>query len=272
MTMRKLIYYSGRYVFLLLVYLLPLLRNISSPNSIKENIGAYFVVNFGGIYPTKSIDIMTFIFYVIPNFVLIFVFSDIMREDCMINYIYVLTRNQKKQKWLFQKAFQLFWLVMIAYILLFVLAFIMAGTINLKLYGSGFNLFVMLTVIFFLNVLSMFFLIYLQNFLSLYYGSVQSFLYVILLYLISMVVALIFYNSGTVGNLLLELLIPTNQMYIWHSDVFTVQGAEIWLNNPLNRFTTASSVLILPVYILLEYGITRHIFLTRETFEMMKEA
>lgn len=269
--LRKLVYYSSRYVFLLLVYLFPFLRNALSSNFAEKNTDVFFIANFGGLYPTKSIDIIEFIFYLVPNLILIFVFSDVMREDYLINYVYVLTRNQKKHKWLFHKAIQLFLQVFAAYVLLYLCAFIISVVAKFQFSAYWPDLLLMYVIILLLNVLSLFFMAFLQNFLSLYSGGTQSFLLVILIYTITVAAALSFYNSGAAGNFALELLVPTNQMYIWHEDCLRIHGAEYFINNPLHGFTITSSFLILSVLVLLEYWISRYIFLSHDTLEM-KEA
>ncbi len=269
--LQKTFRYFGRYLFLLLLFLLPFLRNALMPDLFGNNAYAYLILNFGGVYPTKSVDFMTLILNVVPNLLLIYAFSDVMREDCMTSYVYVFTRMAKKQKWLFHKASQLFIHVLATYLLLYALALIIARTAKLRFSEFNGSVFLMLAMILLLNVLSMFFMVYLQNFLSLHYGGTQAFLITMLLYLIPLAIGLIFYNYSIVGNLILELFIPTNQMYLWHADCLNVPGSEMLLNNPLHGFRCPFSLLILCVYVFLEYCISRHIFLTRDAVELMKE-
>lgn len=272
MNLKKYIRYSGRYILILFVYLLPFVRNIFSLTSTEKNFATYFILNLGGIYPTKTFDFMSFLFYIIPNIILIYTFSDIMREDCLINYVYVLTRSHKKQKWLFQKALQLFLMVFIAYLLLAPSVFITAHMAGLRLNHLDVGLLSMYVTILFLNIFSLYFFIFLQNYLSLYYGGTQAFLAVVIIYVISIMMTLAFYNSGTIINFILELLVPTNQMYIWHVDCYQVQEAEHYLNNPLFGFKILFSLFLLPLYAILEYWVARYIFLKRDSLEIMKEA
>lgn len=267
----KLFRHFGRYLFLLLLFLVPFLRNALAPDMIGNSAYAYLILDFGGVYSTKSVDFMTLILSVVPNLLLIYAFSDVMREDCMTSYVYVFTRMAKKQKWLLRKAEQLFVNVLTVYLLLYALAFAIAWTVKLTFSGFSVSVFLMLATMLLLNVLSLFFMVYLQNFLSLHYGGTQAFLITMLLYLIPLAVGLVFYNSSIVGNLILGLFIPTNQMYLWHADCLSVPGAEMLLDNPLHGFKCTFSLVILCAYILLEYCISRHIFLTRDTVELMKE-
>ena len=130
----------------------------------------------------------------------------------------------------------------------------------------------MLLDMFFFHVWSMFLLAFLQNFLSLSYGGTQSFLLVILLYVVSLVAALLFYDAGGVSGPIVALLIPSSQMYIWHSNIPPVLGAEDLLGNPLNGFRVEYSYSILIFYSILCYRIARSVFLRRDSVEMMKGA
>lgn len=272
MKPRKFLYRSHRYFLILLIFLLPLLRNASLPESFNNNIFAYFIHNFGGVYATQSIDMMYLIMSVVPNLFLIYMFSDMMREDCLVNYVYVFTRMGKKQKWLFQKTAQLFLQALTTYTLLFGLSFVIAGVAGLRFHSFDFSLFKMIADIFLLNVLSIFLMIFLQNFLSLPFGSTLSFLFVMLLYLLSLIAAFIFFHTGGASNVILKLLIPSNQMYIWHMDAHAIPGAEELLNNPLNGFRVEYSLTILIIYIIVSYRIARYFFIKCDSTEMMKEA
>lgn len=272
MKIRRCFYRSYRYFLILLIFLLLLLRNISLPASFGNNAYAYLLRCFGGLYAVHSIDVMYVISFLVPNLFLVYMFSDLMREDCLVNYIYVFPRMEKKQKWLFQKTVQLFVQVLIAYALLFALAFLLAKSAGMRFDLFNFSILKMLLDMFFFHVWSMFLLAFLQNFLSLSYGGTQSFLLVMLLYVSSLVAALSFYGAGGVSDPIIALLVPSNQMYIWHSNIPPVFGAEDLLGNPLNGFRAEYSYIILIFYSVLCYRIARSVFLRRDSVEMMKEA
>lgn len=272
MNLRECFYRSYRYLLILLVFLLPLLRNISLPASFGNNAYAYLLRCFGGLYAAHSIDVMYVILFLVPNLFLVYMFSDLMREDCLVNYVYVFPRMGKKQKWLFRKTVQLFLQVLIAYALLFALGLLLAKAAGMRFDLFDFSILKMLLDMFFFHVWSVFLLAFLQNFLSLSYGGTQSFLLVMLLYVISLVAALSFYNAGGSSGPIIALLIPSNQMYIWHSNVPPVLGAEDLLGNPLNGFRAEYSYSILIFYSVLCYRIARSVFLRRDSVEMMKGA
>jgi len=267
---RKIFYHSSRYLLVLLIFLMPFIRNISSARFSGNNAYGYFLFCFGGLYAASSLDVMTLLLFLVPQFLLIYLFSDIMQEDCLINAIYVFPRMGKKQKWLFQKTIQIFSRIVIAFAFLFFLALILAIFSGMSFEPFNAAIFKMLLDMFFFQVLSIFLFSFLQNFLSLQYGSAQSFFLVVLLYTALLGIALVSYHSG-VPAFLLALLIPTNQMTIWHCGLPSVPGAEGLLGNPLNGFKTWYSYLILIGFSVLCYRIARHIFLQRDSIEMMKE-
>ena len=99
---------SGATRLVFLCFALAFSRNFTFCSAGKSDLLSYFALCLGGIPAFDGLDIFTILFAIVPNLMLLYCFSDFMRQDCAINYVYVFTRLGRKDKWLFQKARQLF--------------------------------------------------------------------------------------------------------------------------------------------------------------------
>lgn len=199
--------------------------------------------------------------------IILYCFSDIMRKDCSTNYVYVFTRLGNKGKWLSGKAQQLLFHSVFLFAVLFITAFLVGKIYGLPTSRAGFADFYMLLSMFLLNLLTIFILMFVQNFLSLRHGIAQSYLIIILFYMFSFILSLSVFNVNQDLNIFLFLLIPNNQIYLWHSGC-----AGDTLGNTLSGFRLLYSYLILIFYAGIFYLTAHHIFKKLDLAELIKEA
>lgn len=269
MRMHKFRYFFYRYVLISVVFLLIFLPNIVACRAADQSMTIYHLLNFGGLYLSQALDIVGLIKFLVPNLFIIYMFSDIMRSECIINYAYVFTRTVKKQKWLFQESAKLFFYVAVMYLWLFIFAFILgkiAGFSNIEP-GSFVRL---ILPLYFLNVLSMFEFTFLQNVLSMRNGSTLAFMLIVFLYAVPLIaVSLLHQNFDS--NAVLYFILPVNQMYLWHADRISLNGAEEFLSGSIRGFSLFYSLLALPVNIVVNYQIYRWFFIRKDMIELVKE-
>ena len=232
-------------------------------------MAVYFIMNFGGVRIGKESDIVGLILGIVPDVILIYIFSNIMLEDCKINCVYVFTRMGKKNKWLFQKTIQLFFNIVFVFMAIFLSCFMVGEIAGFRM--AEYHAFKVYLSLFVLNVLTLFVLILFQNVISLWFGRMQAFLFVILLYAFSLILAFTFYNASNIGNFCLSLLIPINKMYIWHSDCYQTHGAEWLLSNPLKNFHLLYSYSILVIYAFIIYLFARFFLLKADLAQIITE-
>jgi hypothetical protein len=258
---------------LILVIFLPLLiRNLAVMKSLGNNIFSFILISFGGIFVSNTIDVFSVFLTVVPNVLIIYIFSNFMREDFDINYTYVFTRIQKKQTWLYEKSVQLLINVTIIFLLLIILGFFVGIISGLSIQSFNIENLKILLFVWLLNSFSIYCLVIIVNFLSLKFGSTISFISVSAIYLFSLAISILFYNKNPILNILIFFLIPSNQMYIWHTDcIKTVEINKILYSNTLDGFLLLYSFIILIFYIIAIYFVERSILLHQDLIEFIKE-
>ena len=272
MAARK--YFNGfpkRFLIALLIYLIPLVGNLRYAGELGNSILAYSLLTFGGPQINERTDIFTFIVGIVPPFVLLYVFSDLMRQDCEISCTYVFTRYGSRKKWFLQKMLQLFLQIFITFLLLFLSATLLGLVFGLKVSSFSGPAFQAYCGLLFCNVGALFVLAFLQNVLSLWYGSTPSFLAAAILYLLGVFLAFLLYSKNPGGNLALSFFPSTCQMYLWHDDVSVPQMVHMIQPTPFTGLHLAGSYGIIALESLLIGFVGCHFFEKSDLINMLKE-
>lgn len=267
MMRKKLFYFAWRYVVVFLLFLFPVLLNLSSGISEKDSLTTLFLSYFGGPFAYPSLAVVPLFLFLGPNLFLLFVFSDFMREDCIISYVYVFPRVGGKKRWLFRKTLRLLKAVSCAYLILFLLVFLLGVWLGLPV--SYPELAKILPGLFLLNIGTIFLFSLIQNFLSLPLGSAAAYFIIAFLYVSSCILSLLLYNDGLHYSLFLFILLPSNQMLLWHEFGLNIDAIPY---NPIPKFVVWQSFLVLVLYSLLSYWIFRFLFLRYDMSQLLKEA
>lgn len=266
MFLRKYFHNLFKYILILICFLLMLVVTAFNANVDKLSFGSYMIQCFGGIPKGSSLDILKVFLWLVPNFIIIYSLSDIMWEDCAINYVYVFTRLAKKETWLFRKARQILLNTLVIYFIIFILGIVIGGLFHLKAFNIDIkNYSILFLSMYLLNVFSIYVISYAQNFISLKYGVSQSFIIAIIFYTFSILITLLAFNKNTILNYVLMFLIPNNQIYIWHEDC--VAGNSI----ALFGFYQCFSYIFFILASALTYFVSRIIFKKLDLVEMIKE-
>lgn len=264
MRKKKLLNIVLRCSFALILFLLPMLRNTSL--GWTNTMEGYFLLNFAGPSPMDP-DIITLILQLVPNIMVLYLFSGIMLEDCTISYVYVFTRMGKKSGWLRQKALQLFAQILTVFVCLFVISFMIGTWAGFRIGEGGLGIYVRLLLF---QCAPLFLLSFIQNFFALPYGRTQSFLLLLIFYVMSIGLALLLYNMNPAANFIFTLLPPNSQMYSWHSDSPMPQGMEGVFAPPIAGFTLMRTVIVLCTCFIIIYAIISAILEKRDLLELMK--
>lgn len=231
----------------------------------SDNAYFFFIKCFGGA-PQQMFTSITLFAEIIPPILLLYFFSNIAYQD--VSSVYQFMRYSKKQKWLFRKFVQLFCSVFLVYSLLYLFAFLIAKVNHVFFPPLNTEYWSAMIFMFLFNGLTLFLLSFLQNMVSIRFGSQLSFLFTMALYLVPLIFVALFYHKNPVVDRILSVLIPSNQMYIWHVDALQ---NPIMPNSSLFGFSIEFSLLLISVYILLAYWTSRTILLRTGFLEIIKE-
>lgn len=266
------LYRSFIYGVILIVFLPLLLRSLTMAPVSGSTFDSFIILCFGGIYLSSSPDILELFISMIPYVLVLYLFSTYMREDFAINCTYVFTRMGKKQKWLFEKSLYLFLRILCVFALLFAEASIIYAFASPHMFQFSPTALSTVLSVFALNVLAIYCLSFAQNFVSLLLGGTIPFLITSMFYIASVLLALFLRNKNAVFNTVLSILVPSNQMYIWHTDSvgFAMQGGFSY-KSPINGYYLPFSYIILPVSIMAAYLIARRLLLHSDLTEFAEE-
>lgn len=272
MIIRKIFYgFTSRILLVLFVFFIPLLSNLRQVNEFGNSLLAYYIFVFGGLRIGGEIDIVSILTGIIPSFSMIYAFSNVMRQDCAINYIYVFTRLGRKRRWFFQRVLQLYLQILLTFLILFLFTFLIGSFFHLRPSPNTIALMQLYCNLIFCNVGTIFLFVLLQNLLSLWHGSTQSFLITALFYSASIIIACLLYNKNFIGNVILFFLPSSSQMYIWHIDSSVPQIINTLYPNPLKGFRLADSGLILCLQLFIVGAVGHWVFQKRDLAEMIQE-
>lgn len=252
------------------VFLLLFFFNAILCKNNQQTMESYYLLTFGGVYLSQSINAIELIQFLVPNLFVIFMYSNLFRSECTIHYVYVFTRTAKKQKWLFQKTLQLFFLTAFIFLWLFVLAYLI-GTIFALPHIPFFDFISLVLPMYFINMLTLFEFIFLQNILSMKNGSTISFLWILILYIVPVLVVLLL-KQNLKSGILLYFILPANQMYLWHADSMMISESETAVSGSIEGFLLFNSLLALTVFIVISYRFYRRLFLKKDMIELIKES
>ncbi|ARP50133.1 MULTISPECIES: DUF2705 family protein [Caproicibacterium] len=242
------------------LFLFIMVRNLSTVQD--SHMEQYFIQNFMGIV-VYGTDISQVLLQIVPEIVVFYIFSGVFLADYEINFVYVFTRVGSKQRWLLKKAVELLMKVVVLWLLIFVLSFLFGTVGGFTLSSESMSIYGRL---FLFQTVSMFFMLFVQNFASLSIGRSKSFLLLLIFYAASLALGVLFYNKSSQINLILSLLPPSSQMYIWHSDS---PLANLW-DKPLKGFTTAFSMIWMAVLFVVSYVLSAVILQKKDLIELVK--
>lgn len=267
MLYKKFRFFAWRYVVSYVLFLLPVFLSLRNKGT-QSSLASLFLSGFGGPYAYPSFAVIPLFHFLAPNLYCLFLFSDFMREDCIVSYVYVFTRLGSKKQWLFAKTIRLLGEIALFFLVLFLVTFLLGTCFGLSLSFS--ELGAILPPLFLLNVGTIFLFSLLQNFISLPLGSATAFFITAFLYIFGCVLALLLYYKDFNQALFLFVLLPSNQMLLWHDAGFQI--ASPLVNNPISGFLPIFSYLVLGGYSLLAYWIFRTIFQCCDMSQLLKEA
>jgi hypothetical protein len=193
------------------------------------------------------------------------VFSGVFLADYETNYVYVFTRVGSKQRWLLQKTLELFFKIVFTYSLAFAAAFIIGISSGLSDKANCSEIYIKL---FLFQSLTMFFMIFLENFLSLSLGRATSFLIFMILYFSCTTLTTQLANTSTVGNIIASLLPSSSQMYFWHCDSPQIQ--DISDGQTINGFTSGFSLVWLTVCFAVSYLVCSIVLKKKDLIVLVK--
>lgn len=258
-----------RYILVFAVFMFSMFPVLLYCREENLSIDIYALLIFGGLYRIDVFDIMTMLRFFVPNLFIIFVLSDFMRSQCAVNYVYVFTRAAKKSRWLFHEAFSLFLHTAALFLWTFVLVLFCGKLASLS--PIAFDDFLkMILFMYFLNLLTIYVFVFLQNVLSMKHGSTQAFFFVSCLYVVPLSIISTFWKDSS-ANTLLYIVIPANQMYMWHADRISNGLVDSIVSEPIAGFLLLLSFFVLLISIFVIYQIYRFMFLKKDMLELIKE-
>lgn len=214
-------------------------------------MSSLFLHMFGGI-DSFSPESMLFKIIIkgVPAIFFLYLFGSYLRQDFKISFVYVFTRMNQRQKWLNRKIICLGVQFFLAWLILFLLTYLLGLTFGLEQNASlSFLLVLLLT-----NCLPLFVLCLIQNILALWLGSTTPFLMVLLFYTLSLVVGILTASLPVGGTFLFYLLPSVNSMYLWHENLFSVVAEEYLGQISVPGFVFWKSLLSCVVWFCGTYG------------------
>lgn len=245
-----------KYLFVIICFTFLLMRNILTPDIWENNGYVCFAITFGGVLPDSFTDLISLLITLVPIIAIIHIFSDYMRSDFIINYVYVFTRLGKKSKWLFQKSRQLFFEISLIYLIMFFITFVFSIGLGYKFSSINLEMFILLISLYLLNVFTMFLIIFFLNILSLKIGSVRAFMITIFAYILQLILSMLFYNNKFFTTYICALFPVSQQMYFWHNNIPIPTQLENFIQNPINEFYLIKSFVLLLFYIGITYTLS----------------
>jgi hypothetical protein len=206
-----------------------------------------------------------FLIEMVPSILVLYVFSGVFLADYETNYVYVFTRVGSKQKWLIQKTLELLFKIMLTYALAFAAAFVLGVFSGFSDKVSSSEIYIKL---FLFQSLTMFFMIFLENFLSLSLGRTKSFLIFMILYFSCTTLTTQLANTNTVGNIVASLLPSSSQMYFWHCDSPQIQNLSD--GQSINGFTSVFSFVWLTICFAVSYLICSIVLNKKDLIALVK--
>jgi uncharacterized membrane protein SirB2 len=243
---------------LLMIRALPVRRESGS----MEN---YFLSVFGGPASSGG-DFVSLMLKLVPPVLVLYLFSGVMLEDCAISYVYVFPRWGRKEPWLRQKTLWLLVQIVLTFLLAFAVCFAVGAGAGFHM-GWNVSLYARL-LLFQCGVL--FTLSFAQNFFSLGHGRTQSFLFVLVFYVVCVVAVSPLSEIGPATSFIASLLPPVSQIYACHADCPLPAGVKDAYAVPIAGFTTARTAVVLGVFFLICYGMALHDLRKKDLVELMK--
>lgn len=236
----------------------------ASLHTFDKNLPYLFLRVFKGSDLTFNI-LPAFLIQMVPSILVLYVFSGVFLADYETNYVYVFTRVGSKQKWLLQKTLELLFKIMLTYALAFAAAFVLGvfSGFSDKVNSSGIYI-----KLFLFQSLTMFFMIFLENFLSLSFGRAKSFLIFMIFYFSFTTLTTQLTNTSTAGNVIVSLLPTSSQMYFWHCDSPQIQNISD--GQTINGFTSVFSFVWLTVCFAVSYLVCSIVLKKKDLIVLVK--
>lgn len=236
----------------------------ANSQTFDKNLNYLFLRVFKGSDLTFNI-LPSFLIEMVPSILVLYVFSGVFLADYETNYVYVFTRVGSKQKWLLQKTLELLFKIMLTYALAFSAAFVIGIFSGLSDKVNCSEIYIKL---FLFQSLTMFLIIFLENFLSLSFGRAKSFLIFMILYFLCNTLTTQLANSSAVGNVIASLLPSSSQMYFWHCDSPQIQ--DISDGQSINGFTSVFSFFWLTVCFVVSYLVCSIVLKKKDLIVLVK--
>ncbi|NLU53325.1 MAG: DUF2705 family protein [Clostridiaceae bacterium] len=207
------------------------------------HVEGLFLLVFGGIYRSDSVNLIQFLIFCVPQFLFILILAGYMYEDFKISAVYVFTRNYSRRKWFLEKSKHLF-LYSITYVLMQLVVIYLFGKFTVHpLNQDAFLLIV--TWQFAAMILLNFFFIMSANLLVLKLGSsiglLSTYVFCIALY------TLVLIDSKTSRALFAKVNPVSNAMLIWHDHSLIIQFYEDFMLGFIKDFRLSFSLIYLLV-------------------------
>ena len=265
--MKKYTYYFWRYIFIFLSYLLLFLLQSYALRQSGGNALAVIPRSLGGVDLFEHPDFSSLLFYTTPILITIYLFSDYMRNDLLISYTYVFPRYGKKCHWLRVISSRLFVELLILYALLELSAIVIALICGLRWDNVNMEHVLFLLTTLLLTLLGMFAAVFIQNVLSLRFGSSTTYLLIAITYCASLYLPVFLPGYSSIWRF----LIPVNQMYILHSDRVSAVGDVKLFASAIERFPIWFSIGFLLVLIVVIYEIAKILFMKSDVSNFVRE-
>lgn len=250
------------------VILFLFLLAVGSGNPTLSHMEVDLLYFFGGIVSLRASDaVQNVLWQAVPVLFLVYVYSNTFQKDFETSYIYVITRNQNKNRWFRKKTAGLFFETALAWAILFAVV-LLSGVFTGKNMDGNAAFYITLYLC---NFLSAFLLSFQQNCLSLYLGRAQSYLILALFYLCSLTFGVLTYADLAANPLFFTVLWPVNGMYLWHDGLPLVSEAGKEILQPVSGFTLWKSVLAEVAWFMLFDLFTRFRFNHSDLAGIVKE-
>lgn len=233
-----------------------------------QPVELFLALQFGGIRNVGA-DAAAAILSITPMILFFYLYGPYFREDFSINFVYVVTRSKKKSAWIQKKALGLLAELSVSWLILLVVHLVIGLLSGRAVQGS----FLFYLTLFLCNVLPVFVLVYGENLLSLWLGSLPSFILTTFFYFGCLLLAAISYTStpAPAALLLYCLLPPIGGMYMWHAGIPVSTELRALFPPPIEGFSLWISLGVCLLWVLLLTG-AAHVLMNRfDLTGMIKE-
>jgi len=207
-------------------------------------IEGVYMVGYGGVHAFDGINIAGILIFLVPQIVFSYMFARHMQSDLEICSVYVFTRANKRKGWFGKKVAELFVYLSLYYFLQFAVIFIISYLNNFMIIDIKGIIKIIASEFIIISLLNFFFVL-LINILSLKIGAIYSFMISVLMQTgLTVIFAALF---KVMNKFVLKLVPVSHAMLIWHDNEFLTGQYQSFMSEYINNFSIQFSV----VYLLL---------------------